>query len=248
MRLTIVNHNLGGGGAERNLTWLANQLTKDGKVVTIVTVDAADSFFELDPKVRRVPIGLAFPTKSALEAVVANLRRVRAIRRAVQESAPDLIIGFAFETNIQVLIASIGLGTPVLICEQTDPLLLKISQPWWVLRRLVYPSAAGVVCQTETILKRVSPLIRGRRFVIPNPVFPPTISAPAAPKSRQRLVTVGRMDPVKQFDLLLRVFSRLAPEHPDWELVLVGGGALLGSLQELSRELGSRIKSVSRGP
>lgn len=48
----------------------------------------------------------------------------------------------------------------------------------------------------------------------------------------------GRMDPVKQLDLLLQAFSRLLPVYPPMRLLLVGEGSMQAEWQALSRRLG----------
>jgi glycosyltransferase involved in cell wall biosynthesis len=67
--------------------------------------------------------------------------------------------------------------------------------------------------------------------VIPNPVVWPLPAAlprvaPAAIVAPRRkvLLAVGRLNPVKNFCMLVEVFARLAGKHPDWDLVILGEG------------------------
>ncbi len=52
------------------------------------------------------------------------------------------------------------------------------------------------------------------------------------PAGRKRLVYSGRLIGVKRVDLLLNAFEQLAPQRPDWDLVVVGDGPLHQSLQD----------------
>jgi glycosyltransferase involved in cell wall biosynthesis len=51
------------------------------------------------------------------------------------------------------------------------------------------------------------------------------------------LVSVGRLDPVKGIDILLRAFARVRQRVPDTQLVVVGDGGCRPALQRLALEL-----------
>jgi glycosyltransferase involved in cell wall biosynthesis len=71
--------------------------------------------------------------------------------------------------------------------------------------------------------------------VIPNPV---DLQAPQRRKAgTRRLVAVGRLVHQKGFDLLLRAFAKIAPEHPEWSLTIWGEGELRAALESLCAEL-----------
>jgi colanic acid/amylovoran biosynthesis glycosyltransferase len=53
-----------------------------------------------------------------------------------------------------------------------------------------------------------------------------------------RLVSVGRLEPTKGHDDLLRAFAELAPDFPQLTLDVVGAGPEGGALTKLARELG----------
>ena len=52
------------------------------------------------------------------------------------------------------------------------------------------------------------------------------------------VLSAGRLVPLKGFDLALRAFARIAVQHPNAELVIVGEGPELDRLTNLRRELG----------
>lgn len=51
------------------------------------------------------------------------------------------------------------------------------------------------------------------------------------PRGRRRLLFAGRMVRAKRPDLLLKAFQSIAPERPEWDLVLAGEGPLRVALQ-----------------
>lgn len=50
-------------------------------------------------------------------------------------------------------------------------------------------------------------------------------------EGRRRLVYSGRLTAVKRVDLLLAAFIRIAPQRPDWDLVVIGDGPLAADLR-----------------
>jgi GalNAc-alpha-(1->4)-GalNAc-alpha-(1->3)-diNAcBac-PP-undecaprenol alpha-1,4-N-acetyl-D-galactosaminyltransferase len=51
------------------------------------------------------------------------------------------------------------------------------------------------------------------------------------------LLAVGRLDPRKGFDLLLRAFYQIRDRHPDWQLTILGEGAIRAELEDLRSQL-----------
>jgi glycosyltransferase involved in cell wall biosynthesis len=93
-----------------------------------------------------------------------------------------------------------------------------------------------VVTPSRGVLAAFPEAIRARGRVIPNPV---DLKAPQGRRpNTRRLVAVGRLVHQKGFDLLLRAFAQIAPEHPDWSLTIWGEGDLRAPLEALCAQLG----------
>lgn len=185
-----------------------------------------------------------------VQGLVRNLGRARRLRHALAREEPDAVISFIAETNVLVLLASVGLPFPVIVSERVDPGYHRIPTPWSVLRSLLYPRAAAVVVQGARILESLPPAVRRRARVIPNPVAPPDAGANPdasrgadAPGRRKRIVGLGRLARQKGFDLLVRAFAKVAPRFPDWELVIWGEGTERSALEALARsfDLAERV-------
>ena len=252
MNLTLVISSLRGGGSERVISLMANWWAARGRAVTVLTMDQGGSppFYPLHEKVRHRALGTAGHSANAAAGAANNLRRVAALRRAIKDSRPDAVISFLDRTNILTLLATRGLGVPVVVSERNDPAHNDIGRMWRFLRlrELTYPRAAAVVVQTRGVTARYGPAIRGRIQVIPNPVPP----APPAPEGagpalrRPALLAVGSLHPQKGFDLLLAAFASLSRRHPDWSLTILGDGPLRAPLLQTGKGLGGRFQMPGR--
>ena len=238
-RLAFAIFGLGPGGAERVTCTLSGYTARRGWDVRVVTMSAArGDAYALPPAVRRISLDLASDSHGSLEAIVHSLQRIATLRRVLRSLDPDVVVSFMPETNVLCLLAMWGTGVPVLVCERTDPRMAPLGRRWKLLRRALYPRAAGVAVQTECVA-RWARAFCPRVHVIPNSVDRPHRFASAldAPGPK-RLLAVGRLVPVKGFDLLIRAFAIAARDRPDWSLTILGEGRLRARLTALAEECG----------
>lgn len=245
MRVSFVIPAIGSGGAEHALVLLARRWAAAGREVTILTYDdgSRPPFYDLDPGIGHLPLGLARDSTGPLDAVRNNLRRALSLRRGLRRSRPDIVVSFIDQTNVLTLIASEGLGVPVVVVEQSDPHTFPIPPAWARLRLLTYARARRVVLLSARDAAYFPPRLRRRVAVIPNPFVRPPQGAAAGPAhdsagGRRTLIAVGRLHRDKGFDLLLRAFALVGDEHPDWDLTVLGEGEERGRLETLREELG----------
>lgn len=243
MRLTLVISSLARGGAERVLSILAGAWAEQGHEVTLLSFDHGEApAYALHPSVTRLSLGLLEESHGALQGVRRNLGRIRILRRAIRQSRPDLVVSFLDRVNVLTLLATLWMRVPVIVSERIDPSRYDIGSGWSFLRRLLYPLADLLVCQTEAALARFQALTRVRGVAIPNPVcLPPGVASRPTGENREpahhALIAMGRLVPQKGFDLLLQAFSRIAVRHPAWTLTVWGDGPLLEELQTQANSL-----------
>lgn len=240
MRITLVISSLWGGGAERVLSVLANGWAEQRHEVSILTFEEEEGpTHPLRAAIKLRRLGLLRQSHSFSQGLFVNMRRIRVLRRAIRESRPNLVISFMDQTNVLTVLATRGLGVPVIISERTSPRRPKVSRVWATLCRLCYPLADVLVCQTPGGLAGFQALARVRGVAIPNPIAVP--DTPTGQKNGRpglAMVAMGRLIQEKGFDLLLDAFARVAGLHPDWFLTIIGKGPLRSQLEEQSNTLG----------
>lgn len=242
MRITLVISSLSGGGAGRVMTVMANYWADKAWEITVLTFDDGSTppFYELDPRICYQTLDIAGDSPNQFVAVRSNIKRIVALRRAISDSKPACVISFMDQTNVLTLLATRTLGIPVVVSERVDPQSYRIGRLWRWLRRHSYDKADRLVVQTALILSRFSPSIQSRGRVIPNPVLPPgTTAEKHLPKPDVRsLVSVGRLNHQKGFDILLEAFAKVRARHPSWVLTIVGEGSMRQDLESLRDDLG----------
>jgi GalNAc-alpha-(1->4)-GalNAc-alpha-(1->3)-diNAcBac-PP-undecaprenol alpha-1,4-N-acetyl-D-galactosaminyltransferase len=235
--IVLVSATLTCGGAERQLAGMANYWAATGAQVRLVTWSGPEvpDFFALDPRVRRERFGVGAVARR-WHAPLTFYRRIRALRQLLRAVRPDAVISFITVTNVLTLLASVGLGLKVAVSDRAHPATdVTVTRAWALMRRVLYRFAHVVVAQTSAAADWTLRACGKRAVVIPNALRE---LAPRTAPREPLVLAIGRLDPQKGFDLLLRAFAAIAARFPQWRIAILGEGPELESLRELRTRLG----------
>jgi GalNAc-alpha-(1->4)-GalNAc-alpha-(1->3)-diNAcBac-PP-undecaprenol alpha-1,4-N-acetyl-D-galactosaminyltransferase len=242
VQITAFIGTLEAGGAERVLSILANQWVEEGHDVDLITFsEPSTDHYPLNPTVFRHALGTLEHPDHRIRRLIGNVTRVARFRRLLRQVRPDVVVSFIDKMNILTILATRGLDIPVVVSERTDPRRHNIGRLARILRRRLYPLATCVVVQTDGVAEWVATFVdRSRIAVIPNPV--PTRYANEAEDAvvvpAPYIVALGRLVPIKGFDLLIQAFAEAAVDCKEWSLLIIGEGPQRGHLEALASELG----------
>lgn len=242
MKVTFILADLGAGGAQRVSSILLNGLVDRGYAVKVLCLSAQqESFFALNPSIDVEFLDLLQPSSGIFNAVWQNVRRVCLLRRAIKQNASRAVVSFVVETNILTILSSVGLGRRIIVSERSDPYYYPQNKYWRFMRRVTYPFASILVCQSRFA---ASYFCHRHSEIIPNPVvLRAATSVSPVPEGRRYGIAVGRLDPVKNYSLLVRSFVSLAKKHPLLDLVIVGEGSDRAAIEKEIHDcgLGARV-------
>ena len=242
LRISLVIHGLGCGGAEKVMVNLAGRLAAIGYQVSLLTTGNTPDFFSPPDTITRRRLAPEDNPECRWFDLPCQRQRTRALREALLRDRPDVVISFIDLMNIAVLLALAGSNVPVIVAEHSDPRRHPIGWRWSGLRRLLYPRASRVVMLTRDARDWALGLWpRWQAVTIPNAVEqapPPIQSSRPAIFGPRNLVAMGRLGPEKGFDWLIEAFSRLSATFPDWHLIIYGEGRERPTLEALIREKG----------
>jgi GalNAc-alpha-(1->4)-GalNAc-alpha-(1->3)-diNAcBac-PP-undecaprenol alpha-1,4-N-acetyl-D-galactosaminyltransferase len=237
-RLMLVIGSLEGGGAERQLSGMANYWAGGGADVTLATWTGAEvkDFYPLIAGVSRLWLDVRVPRRMPFAGLIASVCRVYKLRRAFRTLRPDVVVSFIDITNIHTVLAASGLGLRVIVAERTHPAISQAvtSRPWRLLRRIFYSSAYAVVAQTQDAGHWLQRNCRANVKVIPNFLR----DLPQLQCDRElMIIAVGRLSWEKGFDTLMQAFAKLAADFPNWRVCIIGDGVERQALAQLRDEL-----------
>jgi glycosyltransferase involved in cell wall biosynthesis len=246
MKITLVISSLSCGGAERVLVSMAQGLIQSGHKVTVITLSGKDNkfyeFYELPLGCYRIALGVLGESAEPLEAIKRNIERIIALRRAIKHSTPNIVISFLRITNITTILALLGTKYPLIVTEHNDLRVFSYGVLWETLRRLTYPFCSSVVSVSQGVDLGFASLPKRKRAVIYNPIMvkddEKTDELPTEVNPQKNwLVSMGRLEEQKGFDLLLKAFAKIAPKYPDWQLLILGRGELREQLLQMRDNL-----------
>ncbi|ASW01800.1 glycosyltransferase family 4 protein [Paraburkholderia aromaticivorans] len=245
MKIVVVVNSLGSGGAERVATTLANAWADAGAKVQLVATYSGRGtiFYPVGPGVAVRFLADMVPGRSA--GKLFFFLRLGKLRQIIRSERPTVVVSHLTNVNVMTILATCLLRVPLIICEHNNPLVDGRSLFWRIASRLTYRFASCVSVLTHDVVAPYKALLPGvgNMAVIPNPLPADMPSAPMRPNGasgRFRVVGVGRLQYQKQFDLLIRMFSRLSKEFDNWDLYIWGEGPERPALEELIDQLGLR--------
>lgn len=240
MRITCVIGTLGGGGAERVMTYLCGGLAARGHQITLLTLDdSVPDFYTVPEGVARVCINLPAFKKAGFFGGFARLWKMT---RAVRQTRPDAVISFM---TVSVLASCLLLRIPYIYADHLDVRYLTYSRKWQILRNFLLARAHTVTVLSERDRKFIAlyhptwkpqviynPALPLKQWFLPRPEF--------MPDKFRYVVAVGRLVRQKGFDRLLEAWRRVCDNFPDWKLLIIGAGPEESELKSLTDTLDVR--------
>lgn len=216
------------GGAQRVISILSKQLAEQGKNVEILLYYKQELFYDIDERVKITSVEGETHSRN----LICNLFWMRKYFR----NHAELVCSFLSSFNMLALVATRGLGIPIIVSERTDPL----RKPWVYrqVRDFLYGFADALVTQTEISRAYFAARTKSRCVTIDNPISPQLHVGAALSTSKEPvIVSVGRLEPVKNQALLIRSFKRVKNRFPQYKLIFYGEGACRNNLERLRDEL-----------
>jgi glycosyltransferase involved in cell wall biosynthesis len=229
-RVLVYIDSLKAGGAERVALQFTTWLLEAGHQPLLLTRrPARDDFYPVPGTLERT-VEPAEPRWLRRLGWAGFPLRLLSLRRILQQQRPDLVLALTTLPAIKLLVASVGLGLPVVVSERNYPPAKPPALPWRWLRRITYPRAALHLVQTEQIAHWLQQQRLARRTSVlanaitwPLPSFAPRQLPDAwLPPDQPMLLAVGTKARQKGFDWLVQAFAAVVEQHPQWRLVILG--------------------------
>jgi len=225
------------GGAERVLLDIANGLSKIHDV-SLLTFDAEEGtpVYEIDEDLNVVYLGLGDAGKKA--GYFETLTRIQLIRKYIKKRKPDVIIAFLHSMFVPMAIAKLGLNVPFIASEHIVPHHYSERRFEYMLMIFAGLLSNRITVLSEKIKNMYPRVLRGRMVAMPNLVIFPdkTLSHHDNKPDEGVILNIGRLDPQKDQICLINAFSLLASDFPGWQLRIIGEGALLNDLKDLTKK------------
>lgn len=228
LKIVILTPGLCGGGAERVSSILANGLARSGNSVTVICAYSDSQDYEMSSKVEIVQ---AISKKPSIFGLLDRNIKIYKLLKSIE---PDVVLSFVL--GDAVLAESHGI--PFIQTLRNDPWHDGMTKPHRVLRLIAYSLAKGVIFQTERAMMYFPERIHNKGVLLSNPVCVDAIPFWHRDMKAKRIISAGRLEPQKNFEMLINAFSLFHANHQDYTLDIYGDGTKREELQRLINSLG----------
>ena len=216
------------GGTERTTCCLANEFSAHGHTVSVISIfnNMDKPTYTLDKNINVIFLcqekyGLNFSLTVRLKK---TMFAAHALKRCATLQDADIIISQKLLASLAVWRA--GFGHKTFACEHFR--YGMYNKPVRFLRNMLYNRMSILVTLTENDMRRFKAAGVKRVCCIPNMVS--VVPQKQEGQNSRRIISVGRLDPQKGYDMLLDALQLIKDKIADWKIDIYGEGNELSNL------------------
>lgn len=232
----FVTNSLTGGGAERSMNLVCNELFRRGWPIALVPINSG-------PPDQVTPLCEVFPLERQWKSGPLNtLQAMVQFNQIVKSWKPDVVV---LNCDLPELFGAT-------LCRSQKFIVLEHSSTPWAYRKFMGILIRKILSIRRTKWAAVSPHLsiwpsdKKPLSVLPNPISPFSEKQPYDPGDEiRRLVFIGRLSPEKRPDLALEISNAV-----DLEVVIIGEGSMRLDLEKMVKEksVNAKIKGQVTKP
>ena len=250
IKITFVINNLSGGGAERILVNLLNNINQTKIQPTLFLFEKQGSY--LQDLNKDILIKYARLSKEGKLGKIEKLKRVllrgsigvSSLTKAIEDQ--DLVVAFLEKGVTYLTYEACRRANKPCYAWLHNNIEDSFGEIHKVLSQFVYKRINKVICvskECEDLAIQKFPFLHGKIKTIYNPIDLDNIIKKSLepcnfnlPKG-VNIVAIGRLTEQKGFDILLKSFEHIAKKYDSLNLIILGEGEQRTKLEELVRDL-----------
>ena len=229
MKITFFIGGLYGGGAERVTCNLANMFSDKGYDVDLISMTEEKKTYYISDT---VCVKYLISEKERKGKLWNFFLRYIRLKNYVKHNNPDAYVVMLPITTIMLLSLKRFIKVPIIVSERADPNFY--SGPIKYLLRKMSGRATRYVFQTHTIESWYIDFInKNSSYIIGNPISDNFLLPQFQGERNGNIVAVGRLSTQKNFELLIKAFSRISGIYPHTNVYIYGEGENRARLETL---------------
>ncbi len=246
-KITFLMLHLNYGGIEKQVTTLANELSKEYEVEIISLYDilSGESFYQLDDKVNVKYIFNFGPNKDKIKDALKKFKLITLIKqlckalkilytkyfglgKIIKNLNTDILISSRIEFSKQIKRNDIITISQEHSFIDNEKYIKKVRKSFKHIKYLIVMTK-GAKEKYDEWLKNEK--IKPEVIVIPN-IIKENKSGKISNLNNRQIISVGRLEDVKDFYTLILVFSVIVKKYPNYVLKIIGEGSMREKLEE----------------
>lgn len=244
-KVSFIAQQLAGGGAERVVSVLANELANDDSLdISVVTFFPVENEYALNSEINKVSL---FSTEEEYRNA-SRILRIKNLRRFIKQNNIQVLFPFLWFVGVYTFIATLGLDVKLVQTVRNNPALVPGSKLGRFARNLTLLFSWKGFVQSNEQKEYFWKPIRDKLFVITNPVSSVFLETTATVDRSNTIVMAGRLEPQKNYPLALSAFKILKSRGVRFNVEIYGQGSLETALAKRIQEenLGDRVRLCGR--
>lgn len=261
-KITFLMLHLNYGGIEKQVTTLANELSKEYEVEIISLYDilSGESFYQLDDKVRIKYIFNFGPNKDKIKDALKKFKLITLIKqlykalkilytkyiglgKIIKNLNTDILISSRIEFSKQIKRNDIITISQEHSFIDNEKYIKKVRKSFKHIKYLIVMTK-GAKEKYDEWLKNEK--IKPEVVVIPN-MIKENKNGNLSTLCNNQIISVGRLEEVKDFYTLILVFSVIIKKYPNLILKIIGEGSQRKVLEELIEKCNLEKKVILTG-
>ena len=246
-KITFLMLHLNYGGIEKQVTTLANELSKEYEVEIISLYDilSGESFYQLDDKVRIKYIFNFGTNKDKIKDALKKFKLITLIKqlckalkilytkyfglgKIIKNLNTDILISSRIEFSKQIKRNDIITISQEHSFIDNEKYIKKVRKSFKHIKYLIVMTK-GAKEKYDEWLKNEK--IKPEVVVIPN-MIKENKNGKLSTLCNNQIISVGRLEDVKDFYTLILVFSVIVKKYPNYVLKIIGEGSMREKLEE----------------
>lgn len=239
MNIGFLIFSLEGGGAERTVATVANQLSLNGHNISIYLFDGNKMAYGLNENIR-IRVCRNNRNDARLAKIIDHVGR---LVNYLRTDNTEVLLAYMVSMIPYALIAHIVAGCKVICSERTNPRLHNKKVQWMI--RYLSPLCDGFIFQTKGAKEYYPEKTQKKGTVIANAA--PLYQGIRKKPDDVKICSAGRLHSDKDFKTLIRAFYLFNKKYRESTLTIFGDGNQKEELADLTRQLGVDDKVVFKG-
>lgn len=240
MKIDFYISSLSGGGAEKVLITIATQLAAAGHDTAIISLEKRPQFYQVSQNVELI--------RCCNRGKRAFIQDYLQVGKHLKDRQADISVSFLSRCNWLLLLCSLWKNYKIIVCDRNNP-VREHSRLAFLVSNLLYLRADRIVVQTSQIKSCYWKRIRKKISVIENCIDTKSLEkqVPYEVQREKVILSMGRLEKQKDFKTLIRAFSRICSDYPEWKVKIFGDGNMKEKLQKEIRTLGLEKRIILCG-
>ncbi len=261
-KITFLMLHLNYGGIEKQVTTLANELSKEYKIeiISLYNILSGKSFYELDERINVKYIFNSGPNRSEIKNALKKFKLINLVselrkafkmlytkyfglKKIINKLNTDILISSRIEFSKQIKRDDIITISQEHSFIDEKKYIKKVKRSFKHIKYLVVMTKGAKQRYDEWLKKEK---IKPEVVVIPN-MIKENKTGKTSTLTNNQIISVGRLEEVKDFYTLILIFSVIVKKYPNYVLKIIGEGSMREKLEEQIKNCNLEKKIILTG-